>query len=307
MLALLCGGQGRLSPQAFDLVAEHPAAASIFKQAASLLGDDPRDLVRTRDMEALSCNHASQVLTVTATLTVYAGIVDVLPEEMATTGYSVGEMAAWSIAGAWTPEEALRLTDIRARAMDDAGGTGGHLGYIRGLDRKTVEVLAERHGCAIAISCPGDLFIVGGATRAVAASCRDAVSAGAAHADLLAVKVASHTARLHDAIAPLRRALDASNPGALRRGHILLAGGDGSRIFAPDKATAGLAAQVATAIDWSSTLDAIVEIGATRVLDLGPGHALADMMRAKFPDIATYAVDDFHTLDGLRRWIAAGD
>jgi [acyl-carrier-protein] S-malonyltransferase len=306
MLVLLCGGQGRLSPGVFDLVAKHPAAASIFDQAAALLGDDPRDLVRTKDAEELSVNRVSQVLTVTATLAVYACIGDVLPQEFAVTGYSVGEMAAWSIAGAWTAEEALRLTDIRARTMDAAGGTGGRLGYVRGLDRRAVEVLAERHGCAIAMNSPGNLFIVGGTTPAVTALCHDALSAGAAHADLLAVKVASHTARLHGAVEQLRRALEKSNLGRLRRGRILLAGGDGSRVFSPDKAITGLAAQVAAPIDWSSTLDAVVEIGATRVLDLGPGHALADMMRAKSPNIATYSVDGFHTLDGLRHWVAAG-
>ena len=109
MLALVCSGQGTLSPTIFDLVADQPAAEPIFVAARAHLGDDPRQLVRTRDAEELAANHASQILTVTAALAIYACLEDVLPKQIAVAGYSVGEMAAWSLAGVWTAEEALRL------------------------------------------------------------------------------------------------------------------------------------------------------------------------------------------------------
>ncbi|WP_409189819.1 hypothetical protein [Bradyrhizobium sp. RDM4] len=114
MLALLCGGQGTLSHNIFDLVADQPAAAPIFDAATACLGADPREFVRTRSADELAVNHPSQILTVTSALAIHACITDVLTEQTAVTGYSVGEMAAWSIAGIWTVEEALRLTDLRA-------------------------------------------------------------------------------------------------------------------------------------------------------------------------------------------------
>src|SRR5438132_1328164 len=155
MLALLCGGQGTLSPGIFDLVADQPAAEPIFAATKAHLGHDPRDLIRMRDADELSANHTSQLLTVATALAIHACVADTLPKQIAVTGYSVGEMAAWSIAGIWTGEEALRLTDIRARLMDSAAGSEGRVGYVRGIDLDKLEGLAEKHRCEIAITNPG--------------------------------------------------------------------------------------------------------------------------------------------------------
>ncbi len=98
MLALLCGGQGTLSGKIFDLVADQPAAKPVFTAASFYLRQDPRTLVRERSAEELSANHVSQILAVTSALAIHACVADLLDEPTAVTGYSVGEMAAWSIA-----------------------------------------------------------------------------------------------------------------------------------------------------------------------------------------------------------------
>jgi hypothetical protein len=43
--------------------------------------------------------------------------------------------------------------------------------------------------------------------------------------------------------------------------------------------------------------------GAERALELGPGAALSHMASALFPDGRARAVEDFHTLAGLRTWL----
>ncbi|MBR0895907.1 acyltransferase domain-containing protein [Bradyrhizobium tropiciagri] len=301
MLALLCGGQGTLSDTIFDLVAGQPAAEPVFGAATACLGEDPRTLVKARSADQLSANRVSQILTVTSALAIHACLTDLLTRETAVTGYSVGEMAAWSIAGIWTADEALRLTEIRARLMDSASGPDGRLGYVRGLDRTTLDRLLEKHRCEIAIRNPDLLFVVGGAERDVIALCDEAATAGA-RSGLLAVKIASHTSRLAEACGPLQQALDAGKRSAISSQRILLAGGDGERIFTPSQATAKLAHQIAQPIDWSATLTALSELGITRLLDLGPGHALAEMAQAFLPSIRCYAADGFHTVDGLRSW-----
>lgn len=304
MLALLCGGQGTLSDKIFDLVADRPAAEPIFAAATTLLGEEPRDFVRTHDAEELSVNHSSQILTVTSTLAIHACIADLLTEETAVTGYSVGEMAAWSIAGIWTADEALRLTDIRARLMESAAGPDGRLGYVRGFEPAALEPLLAKHRCEIAIKNPDLLVVIGGAERDVIALCEEVAKEGA-RAGLLAVRIASHTTGLAQACKPLQQALDASRHASVAGQRVLLAGGDGERIFQVTGATAKLASQVAHPIDWAATLEALAELGVTAALDLGPGHALAEMMRASQPSIRCYAADGFRTIDGLRHWITS--
>jgi [acyl-carrier-protein] S-malonyltransferase len=122
---------------------------------------------------------------------------------------------------------------------------------------------------------------------------------------LLDVRIASHTPRLAAAVPVFHAALRDAGSIKPRVGCILLSGGDGSRIFPVTKSADRLAAQIADPIDWAATLEALVELGVDHVLDLGPGHALADMMRGAYPDIRTYAVDGFRTVDGLRDWLAS--
>lgn len=305
MLALLCGGQGLLSADLFGLVADRPEAATIFEEARHLLGEDPRQLVQSNRSDLLAANRTSQILSVTAALTMHACIQDALPEQLAVTGYSVGEMAAWCIAGIWTAATALRLTDERARAMDVAGGVGGRLGYVRGLHRLAIERLTEYHHCAIAITNPGDVFVIGGREPDVIAVCTAALAAGAARADLLDVKIASHTAHLATAVAPLRAALAAEISAGPVAGRRLLAGGDGERVVAATTAVAKLATQVATPVDWATTLEVLSESGVDRALDLGPGHALAEMARAALPEVQCYAADAFQSIQGIRKWLTS--
>ena len=179
------------------------------------------------------------------------------------------------------------------------------MGYVRGLDRHALARLAEKHRCAIAITNPGLLFVVGGAERDVIDLCHEAAAVGATRAGLLAVKIASHTSRLAQACEPFKQALESSRHASIASDRILLAGGDGERIFSTTRATAKLARQVARLIDWSTTLEALAELGVERLLELGPGHALADMMRAVCPSIRCYSADDFHTVTGLRNWIVS--
>ncbi|SFP75762.1 [acyl-carrier-protein] S-malonyltransferase [Bradyrhizobium sp. Ghvi] len=304
MLALLCGGQGTLSCKIFDLVADEPAAEPIFAAATSLLGADPREFIRTRSADELSANHSSQILTVTSVLAIHACIADLLTEPTAVTGYSVGEMAACSIAGIWTADEALRLTDVRARLMQDAAKLDGRLGYVRGLNRAELEPLLTMHRCEIAIRNPDLLYVIGGTEEDVINLCREAPARGAARAGLLAVRIASHTSLLEPACAPLQQGLAATTHAPIANQRILLAGDGGGRIFSASDAAARLAGQVARPIDWAATLEALVEQGVDRVLDLGPGHALAEMMQSSLSSIRCYAADGFRTMYGLRSWIS---
>jgi [acyl-carrier-protein] S-malonyltransferase len=303
MLALLCGGQGTLSDKIFDLAADQPAAEPVFTAATACLGEDPREFVRTHSADELSANHVSQILTVTSTLAIHACIADLLTEPTAVTGYSVGEMTAWSIAGIWPADEALRLTAVRARLMDSVAGSDGRLGYVRGLDPAALERLLGKHRCEIAIRNPDRLVVVGGAEQDVIDLCQEATRQGAMRTGLLAVRIASHTRQLEQACRPFQLTLDASTRSAIANQRVLLAGGDGERIFSASNATAKLACQVARPIDWSATLEALAELGVSRVLDLGPGHALAEMMQAFLPSVRCYAADGFRTIGGLRDWL----
>lgn len=300
-LALLCSGQGRQGREMFDLFADASAATPILAAASAILGHDVVALVREADDAALHANRTSQILCVARGLAAAACIA---PQELLlVAGYSVGEMTAWGVAGLWSAEETMRLTAVRAEAMDAAGGPDDGLGFVRGLPRGTVEALVARFGCAIAIVNPGELFVIGGERRQVGLCCEAALTMGSLAARPIAVRVASHTPRLADAVAPFRAALEASELRRPVAGRTLIGAADASIVHGA-RSLAGLAGQIDTMIDWAATLEALVERGVDRILELGPGTALADMVRSTYPMLDVRAVDDFRGIAGIASWVA---
>lgn len=284
-----------------DLVRDRPEAGSILAAAGDLLGMDPAALLARADDAALHANRAGQILCVTRALAAAASLA--LPPSLLVAGYSVGEVAAWGIAGVWPAARTLRLAATRAELMDRVGGAGDMLGFVRGLPRDEVARLVDRFGCAIAIVNPGALFIIGGARRQVERCCEGALARGAAAARTIAVNVASHTPRLAGAVAPFLAALGETTPSPPLPGRALVGAADATLVRgAPD--LPGLAAQLDTTVDWATTLEALVERGADRLLELGPGTALTDMVRAAWPALDARALDEFRGIEGASAWIA---
>ena len=304
-LALLCSGQGHQSREMFRLLAAEPDAQLIFEAAAAVLGAHPTDFCRTAPEAALHANREGQILCVIRALAIARVLFPAgAPSETMVAGYSVGEMAAWGVAGIWSPMDTLRLVDQRAREMDAAGGPDDGLGYVRGLPMAAVQELADRFGCAIAIVNPDLLFILGGARQSIDALCAAALEEGAARAAPMPVHVASHTPRLAGAVAPFDKALAsvAMSRPALR----LMTATTATLVVDPQRARGGLARQLAERIDWAGVIEAMAERGVTTILELGPGRALAEMAALALPGRRVRAVDEFHSLTGIKAWLAAG-
>ena len=301
-VAILLSGQGGQHPGMFDLTAGHPAAQAVFAAAAPLLGGtDPRDLARSGG-DALHGNRTGQILCCVAALAAWRGLA--LSGRAIVAGYSIGDLAAWGVAGRIVDADVLALAARRAEAMDSASGEGFGLAGIRGLRLDTLEALAGRHACYLAIRNASDSGVVGGRCDALEVLCRDAIGAGAQRAVVLPVHTPSHTPLLAEASDAFRGALDAvtlhrPQAGAPR----LVSGLDGATMFRPEDGLDKLARQISLTIDWAACLEAAREYGADRVIELGPGRALATMARSALPDARVHALEEFRSLGGVTAWL----
>jgi [acyl-carrier-protein] S-malonyltransferase len=303
-LAILCSGQGGQHAGMFAMTGPSPAAQPLFAQATTLLGHDPRVWVNEVETAALQANRTAQLLCVLQALSAAAALEHAWPRPRCIAGYSVGEMAAWSVAGLLLPREALALAAARAEAMDAARrGVQGMLS-IRGLSRTVIEELLANQDAAIAIFNPGDAFVVGGTQAAIHSIAAAARHRGATRVVPLGVEVASHTPLMREASAAFRKQLaGVSIAVAPAPGTRLFSGIDGAAVLDGPAASDKLASQLSQPLEWAACLDACVEAGARTFLELGPGRALAEMVSKAHPEVTARSVDEFKTLEGVRAWL----
>ena len=303
-LAILCSGQGAQRADMFELTGALPQADALFAHAGRLLGDDPRNWVRHAEPDALHENRAAQLLCTLQALAAAALLDTVWPRRRCVAGYSVGEVASWSVAGMIDPHDALDLADARARAMDAASGGDERMAFVRGLTRARLAQLCDGRDAAIAIANPGDAFVVAGRQADVAAVADDAARDGALRVAPVCVRIASHTRRLASAVPAFRASLAAVNVHRPPPGTRLFSGIDGASVLDVGAGLDKLARQIAEPVEWAACLAACVEAGATAFLELGPGRALAEMAGGAYPALPTRSVADFRSVDGIASWLA---
>ena len=301
-LAVLCSGQGAQAPGMFDLVAEAPEAQAIFAAAAPALGGrDPREVVAS-DRDRLHHNATAQVLCCTQALAAWAALKGRIDARFVVAGYSVGEVAAWGVAGAVEPAGVFEIVAERAALMDRATKVPSGLLAVSGLGALAVERLCDAADVHVAIRNAPDRVVLGGTRDALGRARARAESTGA-RVTPLSVAVPSHTPLLREAAeafaGDLRGRRDVRPPGER-----LISGIDGDAVFDVRVGLDKLARQVAQTVDWAACLEACRSFGATRALELGPGDALARMMGEAIGRRDSRSVAEFHSLDGVIRWLA---
>jgi [acyl-carrier-protein] S-malonyltransferase len=289
----------------FALTGEVPEAAGLFDHAAALLGGDPRAVVQTASNAALHHDRIGQLLCALQPLAAAAALGSAVPERRIVAGYSVGEVAAWGVAGLLDATATLNLVARRAGVMDAATLPGDGMLFVRGLSRDAVDRLCARHDAAIAIVEPGDAFILGGSRAGLDALASEAKAMDAKRIVDVQVEVASHTKRLAGASREFREILKqfAVKPPAVG-GVRLLSGIDGTPVVQVKAGLDKLAAQISQTVQWADCLQGCLEAGATAFLELGPGSALSRMSASAYRDVEARSLEDFRTLQGARMWLA---
>jgi len=296
-LLVLCPGQGAQHPAMFDMARGDPAAAGQL----DLWLSDPA-LAPLGRGASLFANQLAQPAIVAATLAMWTALRATIPAPALVAGYSIGELAAYGVAGALAPLELLRLAAGRARLMDACVQEGAAQGMVAlsGMSVDAIEALLSRFGFYPAIRTGEDALVAGGPAAGREALAEAALGAGG-RATVLPVEVASHTPLLQGAVAPFAELL--GRQAWTAPAFPVLAGISAEKVEDAELATRVLSRQIAEPIRWMDCMDACIETGITVALELGPGAALSRMLQARHPGIACRSVNEFRSLDGIRSWI----
>lgn len=300
-VAFLCAGQGAQNRDMLRVVAGHPAARPVLDAAGAALGCDLVRFVAEAPEAALFANRAGQVLTVAAAVAWWTALGSEPPAIVA--GYSVGQVAALACAGVIAPQAAPAIAAARAECMDRAAPPGAGLAAVTGLAHADVAALARAHGLAVAIDNGPGSVVLGGAGDALEAALAAARARGAARAVRLPVAVPSHTPLLAAATPAFRRVLEDAKLRAPDPAIHLIDGLAGDRVWTIADAVAAASDALSTTIHWASCQEVCMEAGATRLLEIGPGRALARMAAEREETIPVRAAADFQTIEGVRAWL----
>ncbi len=301
-LAILCPGQGGQHAAMFDLPRSDPATAELLQHwLPDAVPGQPLQQILADD-NLLFSNRLAQPLIVAATASAWSALQPLLPPPALVAGYSVGEIAAYHIAGAISAPQAIQLATSRAMLMDACVHPESPqiLFAVSGITVSKLAALLAPYRLYVAIETEADSCIAGGLARDLQAAATEIKRLGG-RIRVLPVTVASHTPLMDDAVLPFTQQLrqqfstDPELP--------VLSGLSGQVLTKKEQAITVLSRQMAQTIRWDDCMDACVEQGITAALELGPGAALSGMLQARHPHIACRSVSEFRSLQGVRSWL----
>lgn len=295
--AVVCPGQGTQSPDMFDLACADPRGAELIAEFSDALDCDL--LARAKSGSGLFDNRLAQPAMVAAARATWAMLSPRLPSPSLFAGYSVGEVSAWSCAGAWDVRQSADVIRTRARLMDEAAPAGCGMLAVMGLDIRIVRTQASQASLHVAIVNDADHVVLAGRVADLDAA-EHWFDRHGARTRRLDVRVPSHTPLMSGAAQAFQSFLGACPWSPVDAP--VLRGIDG-RSIGHEGGVQALSRALAETIRWDDCMQALVEAGVTVVLELGPGRSLTRLCADAHPRLVVRSVADFRSADGIASWL----
>lgn len=264
------------------LAGTEPDVGATFAEASAVLGYDLWALCQEGPEARLSETERTQPAMLAAGIAVWRAWIQrggSAPDMLA--GHSLGEYSALVAAGALEFTDAIALVRFRGEAMQRAVPAGtGAMAAILGLDDAVIEAACAEAAQgevvqAVNYNAPGQLVIAGSAA-AVARAIEACKARGAKRAVPLPVSVPSHSALMKPAAEALRGRLadvEVKAPSLRVRSF------DAGVYTDADSIRDGLYRQLFSPVRWSAIVTVMMDEGAGRLFECGPGKVLTGLAR----------------------------
>jgi [acyl-carrier-protein] S-malonyltransferase len=279
--AVLFPGQGVQYVGMGRAVAEaSPAARAVFEEADAVLGYPLSRLMWEGPEDRLRLTEIQQPAILTVSVAVWRAV-PWPSRPSAAVGLSLGEYSALVAAGLMSFRDALRVVEVRGRAMQAAvpDGTGG-MTAVLGLDAATVEALCAAVAETGVVepanyNSPGQIVVAG--TVAGLDALEAQVKTLGGRAVRLPVSAPFHSRLLKPAEAPLAEALATVSwrPAAFP----VVANVDGMWVTTGAEAVPRLIQQVSRPVLFEQAIRQLLAAGVDRFIEVGPGRSLTTLVR----------------------------
>ena len=280
-IALLFAGQGAQAVgMGEDLVAEHPAAASLFQQAGEVLGFSLSKIAFEGPAEELTKTSMCQPALYVHGLACLAVLKEKIPSFSfhAAAGLSLGEFTAHAAAGTFDFETGLDLVAKRSQAMQEAceRTDGGMAAVIGGEENRIRELAAAADVDVANLNSPGQIVLSGEASK-ISLAVSMAKEYGARKAVELQVAGAFHSRLMESAYLKLKEVLEKTPINAPQVP--VVCNVDALAVSDPDTIRRTLADQVTGSVRWTESVEYLLDhLHCDQFLELGPGGVLAGLV-----------------------------
>jgi len=273
---------------------------SLVGDASDAAGRDIASLLLDADQAELTQTRNAQLACFTLSMVVLDAIRQTGLAPAAAAGHSLGEYSALVAVGSLGFEDGARLVAERGEAMQRAAEERpGTMAAVLGLEVEQCWLACRRADGEVWVAndnAPGQVVIAGG-TDAVATAGEIARELGAKKVMGFPVGGAFHTPLMASAGSRLRTAIascrfsDCEVP--------VVANVDAAAHSRADEWPALLNAQLSSTVLWRQTMSELGALGATHVLEVGPGGVLTGMAKRALPGVSTLGVGAPEDLDKL--------
>lgn len=268
-------------------------AKKIYEQANEILGFRISDVMFDGTEEELKQTRITQPAIFLHSIIAFKSIDNARPEMVA--GHSLGEFSALVANGTLSFEDGLRLVSLRAQAMQKACELNpSTMAAVLGLPDEQVEAICaqvqqETGEVVVAANynCPGQL-VVSGSVKGIETACVQLKAAGAKRALVLPVGGAFHSPLMEPARQELQAAIEATNfhnPSCPVYQNVAAKG-----VINKEEIKQNLIDQLTGAVKWTQCVQAMINDGASKFTEAGPGKVLQGLIAKINKDVVTEGV-----------------
>jgi [acyl-carrier-protein] S-malonyltransferase len=290
-----------------ELCAEFSQAREVFEQADDALGEHLSRLCHEGPEEQLrlTTNTQPAILTTSiAALRVLQHETGLSPVMLA--GHSLGEYSALVAAGALDFADAVRIVRQRGSFMQDAVPDGeGAMAAVLGVDAEVLEQICAEAAKAggqeevvtpANFNAPGQIVIAGHAS-AVERALELAAERGARRAMRLPVSAPFHCPLMLPAGERLRQELEQINVNTLSAP--VVSNVEASPYTDSSRTIDLLVRQVSAPVRWDESVRAMIDNGAERFIEIGPGKVLSGLIKRIERKMPCANIEDIKSLKAL--------